>query len=91
MGCNSSSEVIPLKDGYIQENKMKFKNFNNYKNSGILLNIIFKRLPQSALTSKLLLRLLWNTSIYAYFGKVKFNINHITYQIIESLKNHFIQ
>ncbi len=24
-------------------------------------------------------------------GKVKFNINHITYQIIESLKNHFIQ
>jgi hypothetical protein len=25
------------------------------------------------------------------FGKVKFNINHITYQIIESLKDHFIQ
>ena len=25
------------------------------------------------------------------WGKIKFNINHITYQIIESLKNHFIQ
>ena len=36
MGCNSSSEVIPLKDGYIQEN-MKFKKFNNYKNSGIFI------------------------------------------------------
>jgi hypothetical protein len=32
-----------------------------------------------------------NRHKYKDIGKVKFNINHITYQIIESLKNHFIQ